>query len=345
MESVVAQELAGYVASRPLAPRWSKPECFSDVVTLGTKQIRLVGLIARSELGAEVTGSAAALDGSPVLRAHCELLERACLVDALASRRGRYELLTETGNLVGSCSPSIAFPESPAGASWSYARSNGVALGEDWRSACQAAFLELSERDRVLRSWYGETSPQPLSARGSALAGLDAHYRVARYTFPAGSAERQGGVHVVGAFAFPERASVAFAYGFGASFDPAVALAKAEQECLQGIGFLWGEALPERLPQASCTPSFHQEYYLVPETHAKLEAWLSGSHARSGSALVARRQLQSEPCFVDLTPDHLRGRLALAKAIPAGEVALTFGLGHPWQKSPLSPALAVHPIA
>jgi hypothetical protein len=345
MDATVALELAGYVASRPLAPCWSEPECFSDVATVGRRRIRLVGLVARSARGAEVTGSAAALDASPVSRAHCELLERATLVDALASHRPRYELLSDTGKVVGSCSAALAFPQSPAGASWSYARSNGVAAGRDWRSACRAARLELTERDRVLRSWYGETCPLPMEARGSTLAGLAEHYRIVRYAFPAGHAEQQAGIHVVGVFAFPKRATIAFAYGLGASSRRAAALAKAELECLQGIGFLWGEAVPEQLPVASCTPSFHQEYYLVPETHAKLEAWLGGAHTRSGSALEARARSQSAPCFVDLTPEHLRGRLAIAKAIPAGQVALTFGLGHPWQKSPLPADLAVHPIA
>ena len=51
---------------------------------------------------------------------------------------------------------------------------------------------------------------------------------------------------------------------FGARCEVHEAVAAATCECLQRLGFLWGEAIPQDLPAFAPTPDLHQEYYLHP---------------------------------------------------------------------------------
>jgi hypothetical protein len=48
--------------------------------------------------------------------------------------------------------------------------------------------------------------------------------------------------------------------------------------------------------------------------------------------------------FVDMTPRELSGRLAIAKALPEGELQLVFGEGHPDIEGRMPEELRIHPI-
>ncbi len=191
------------------------------------------------------------------------------------------------------------------------------------------------ERDRLLRSWFGELTPERVALPESALpTALSNAYVFEAFSF--GAPDRE----VMGVFGFPTK-NGPMAYGFSAAADAGEALERAAAECVQRIGFLWGEPLPEREPEPLLGPSFHQEFFLFPPSRRRLVAWLRGEH-RGRCTL---RSSQLEPAqFVDLTPAAFEG-LFVAKAIPRGELQLTFGVGHPGVTGALPRELSVHPIA
>src|SRR5262249_46891847 len=147
---------------------------------------------------------------------------------------------------------------------------------------------------------------------------------------------------------FPRSASGSdpLVYGFAARDTVADAVAAAGSECLQRLGFLFDEPLPDSPPSPAPTPDFHQDYFLFPGHHQKLRGWLRGDHlAYRGCLGLGRSDAPEEPLYADITPPSLEGRLFVAKALSRSHVPLAFGLGHPMLSSAAPPEFAVHPIA
>jgi len=217
-----------------------------------------------------------------------------------------------------------------------WARSNGIALGVTWKDAAERARLELVERDRILRSWYGELSPTRIDEPDGVVPdALKLAHRLEWYEF---GTEPDS---VVALFGFPEP-SAPFVYGFGAGRDREAAARSAAREWIQRLGFLWGEAVPTEPPDVAPTPDFHQEHYLYAGNLERVRAWLRGDHASFSGVLSAPRSAL-DAHYVDLTPAWLRSGLRVVKAVSGGRVPLCFGLGHPW--APACPEeLMVHPI-
>ena len=93
-------------------------------------------------------------------------------------------------------------------------------------------------------------------------------------------------------------------------------------------------------------PRATQRHAPQPDAEEKrLRAWLSGRHARLGSALIASATPWGVPRFVDLTPRGSGARLRVAKAVLGAELPLTFGRGHPCAAASHHEFLGVHPIA
>jgi hypothetical protein len=224
-----------------------------------------------------------------------------------------------------------------------YSRSNGVAVGLDWGPACDAARRELIERDRVLRSWYGAAPPSRTELAAPILAGLEAHYELEAYRFADGASAGEPSVMAV--FAFPHRSTHPTVYGFGAHEDAALALDKAAGECLQRLGFLWGEALPSSEPAFVPSAEYHQEFFLQPHMQRRLRAWLAGEHVALRCGIRQHERVCRERAFVDLTPRRLAGKLCVVKALAVSEIELAFGRGHPEVDPELPEPLMVHPIA
>ncbi|HMJ16621.1 MAG TPA: YcaO-like family protein, partial [Polyangiaceae bacterium] len=146
-------------------------------------RIHLVGLCSESREGGEATGSAAALTGADVGRAYFELLERTGLLDALRAPKRGYALRNDEGLTCGWVSHENLFPSSPEPELWRYAKSNGVALGPSFVNACERAEWELIERERILRSWYGETRPVSLDGEDLGPCELREVYDFRAYRF------------------------------------------------------------------------------------------------------------------------------------------------------------------
>ncbi len=320
-------ELAGLRRAYPLPAGLSEPELFEGSVTIAGREVRRVGLACRSTDGAEVTGSAAELDRSPLARAYFELLERASLLEA----RGRLHPLCDArGRVLGALREDAGL--APEGTPVRPARSNGLALHLSFEEACRRAALELAERDRVLRAWYGELPVAP-AAPPALLAPFDTHeWRACAI------AEEGDAAEVAAVIGFPRRPELPLARGFGAAASLGAALEAAAREAVQNLAFLWDEPVPAAAPESAPRPMFHLDYYLYPGHHAHLARWLDGAHHRPSP----RAPRRGEPRFVDLTPASLRGKLSVARAVSDGARPLVFGeVACP---PPGLPGSHVHPI-
>jgi hypothetical protein len=342
-------QLAALLRDYPLSERWQVPEVFQETADVAGAGIQLAGLSTQDDEGRMVTGSAAQLAGSPVARAYFELLERTSVLDAIDSVQGEYCLWDVMRVQRGTCPRHRVFPASPNRQRWCYARSNGVAIGRDWQHARRSAAWELTERDSVLRSWYGELRPFRIELSSELVPQrLRAHYDFEAYRFGEATGDTAYGAAspaVVGVFAFPRTPEVPLAYGYGGRDTVAAALAKAAQECIQGLGFLWGEEIPESEPEFSPTPDYHQAFYLHAESHERLWRWLRGEHISYAGTVWRPRGERAASRFVDLTDPRLRRGLFVVKAIPQGELPLVFGRGHPELGERIPQELLVHPIA
>ena len=327
----------------PLLLEREKILCFSETTHVFEVPIHLSGFLA--ELGGEsIVGSAAELAREPLFRAYMELVERLSIVTAMLRPIEGVRLVgAERTPGFGPCTS--LFPETPDPSRQRWARSNGVAAGTTWIEAASRARWELIERDRILRSFYGEIQPRRVAVpNGLVPDGLRAGYAFHAYTFDAPVPD---GASVAMLIGFPRKVETdPLVYGFGCRNSEHAAVEVAAGECIQRLGFLYGETLPDSAPPPAPTPDFHQEYFLFAENHERLRRWLDGEHAEFRGVLDASvARVPDEPVYADLTPPSLEGRLFVAKALPRGHVPLAFGVGHPFLRSNAPVELSVHPIA
>jgi hypothetical protein len=316
------------------------PEWFDEVVAVDGLAVHSCGLAAAHDSGATITGAAADLLGVPVERSFFELLERSAVLGAAASR-APLPLRTQDGAPAGFVDPELVFPTTGAPALQRFSTSNGAAVQLDWRSACERARRELVERDRVLRRWYGDGRPEPLALPPTELTvTLGRHYELGAWRFTGVDAGTQD-LEVVGVIGLPRDPGAPLLTGFACRSAGDQALAAALAECLQHIAFGWGEPQPGAEPPPEPTPEFHLDFYNYAPNQERLRSFLAGSHEGQGPPLpIASDAI----VFVDLTPESLVGRLAVARALNPTAVPLAFGLGHPWFAS-LPEAMRVQPIA
>lgn len=335
-------------ATYPLPSGWTRPDRFHEKVFVANSRIDLFGVSVRGPGGEVVTGSAACSDASDsaAARSYFELVERVSVLNAMRSEDQFFELLDRLGRPAGHAPRIEVFPESPAPDRWRPSRSNGVALQQTWEKACDRAAAELIERDRVLRSWYGESNPRRISLPESTVP--DGLRTLARWTayemIPAADAVGTG-ITAVAVVGTPHAELTPFAYGFAARTTVVEATRAAAAEAVQRFGFLVGEDVPRTAPSISATPDFHQEFFLYPPSQSLLHAWLdSGRVEQPSSPTAGQRTMNTEIRFVDLTPPHLRGALFVAKALCAAAEPLVFGEPAP-HRADTPTVRRVHPIA
>ena len=312
---------------------WQLSDSLIETTSVGGLQILVAGLVAeKGELSA--FGSAAHSELDPAPRAYYELIERAVLLDAMQSTTPLC-VRNEQGVQLEEHDPGEVFPQSPEPTHWQYAKSNGVALGQNWADACERAMLELIERDLVLRAWYGQLLPQRCSVDWF-------HAELAEsYDFEVYGLERDG-FHAGLALGWPKASHAPLLLGLSAAREPEAALRSAYHEALQRLGFLWGEDIPEKEPPFEPTPGYHQEYYLWPARHTALRHWLAGDHRPHATGLAAPGKLSAQDFrFVDLADI---GGLRVVKALNPQCLPAVFGRGGPFARG-LPEALSVHPIA
>jgi len=152
-----------YLNNYPLPPEWSVPESFHEVLSELGSPVHLVGLSIRHQDGRIVTASAAQINTPPVDRAFFELVERVSVLEILTKMKRdkhRLHIRTAAGAMLREVIAESVFPEDTTPEKSRYSKSNGVATFSDFSGACDRASLELIERDRLLRSWFGGPIPQ-----------------------------------------------------------------------------------------------------------------------------------------------------------------------------------------
>ena len=300
---------------------------YVDLVDAAGVTVRACGLASEHTSGRIVTGAAAELTTDPAPRSYFELLERAAVLDFSLSTADSELTVTGTQR---------------------YSTSNGVALALDAETARFRALAELVERDRVLRSFYGELPPERLPLDpASILPGLWRHYELEAYRFPATaacatlSAELGCTLEVAAVFGFPKRPDAPLLFGFGARAGLAEAIVAAARESLQQLAFGWGEPVPDAAPAPSPTPEFHLDHFAYPPHQSGLRAWLAGEHQGRGPKLPA---CDAAPRYLEITPACLRDKLVVIKCVHEGALPLAFGEGHPLLPE-LPDCMRVHPVA
>ncbi len=320
---------------------WTAPEVVQDVITAGGLELHRSGLSTIAPDGEEICGAAAEPSTGATTRAWFELLERVSILDAIASPLASYSLRDRAGAEIGVVERSVVFPESPTPAAWRHARSSGVALHTSWAAACDHAIWELIERDRVLRAWYGETTPVRLDLAPMELPGPTS-YDWRAYSFPAGAGPLAGAVEVVGVFGFPTDESSPFVVGYAGRDDRDGALASARREATQLLAFLWGEPILDEPPEPAPTAMFHLEAYQARGRHRLVRQWLEQGHGRYWLSSDTKAPEEPTYGFVDVTPAWLAGKFHVAKAIASMALPLVFGTSPASEHLPR--ALAFHPI-
>jgi hypothetical protein len=282
----------------------------------------MFGMMSRCrETGEVITGSAAQLGGSPWMRSYFELLERASI---------------EPSEPMTGCTEF----------NWTLSRSNGIALHQNYSLACNSAYLELIERDRVLRSWYGFIHPQSIDCfRSRYPSCLESYYQIETLVFP-DNQDSDSNIHVIGIFGL-SRGPRSNIFGFGAGISLDVAWTHAWNEFLQQLGFLWDEEVDSDVPTFSQTPDYHLDLWRHPERIERLKCWLKGGHmglAEMTDLAQFNNKSLNKPQFIEITPVHLKGLLSVVKAQSPRKMPLVFGKGHPWIKA-LPAEMETHPIA
>lgn len=325
----------------PLPPGWEIDDHYSDAVEIGSARLQAEGLIAvhaRSDRNA--TGSAVHWESAPLDRAYFELLERTSILDALTREQTSWDAEEWDGRVARAFQEHELFPKSPTPALWAYSKSNGIALHTSREEACRKARLELVERDRILRSWIGLLPPEPMPLPTLPLLrqlGDIYSFELRRFG--------HGQPAVAACFAFPKVPEAPFICGFGAEETIDVAALKALEECVQRMGFLWGEEIPSSDPPFEPTADYHQEVFLTGDGMERVKCWLAGAHRlpEGNGADFGTGPL----LFSDLSPPHLKGRVWVMKAVGPDYYPLTFG------KRPvmfqdgqlLDEKLWIHPVA
>lgn len=320
---------------------WTIETPFRDKVTLEGIEIFLCGMQAKHRQLGEIVGSAANLGSFPQNRAWYELMERISILES--SRRDRFALRAPAnGQLVGEIARSEVFPDSSS-PEYKFARSNGVALHTTWEEACRRACFEMVERHRVLASWAGLIQPAVSrnNVQGSPLNRLWNLFDIVRIDFGSqGVSCFDGQVWVSGVALLPKSDKAPLIVAFGAALSAQESMAKAENETLQRLGFLWGEEIPEAEPEFQPTNLYHQEYYLFRGARPKLEAWLNGDFVRRNAPALPKAL---DVAFADLSIPSLE--LQVAKAVSHDAIPLVFGRWREREFQHVPEERLVHPIA
>lgn len=315
---------------------WRLTELVEDRVTVDGVELRRAAVSVAHDRGMSAFGSAVSSDDDPVARAKAETLERMAIVEAEASSLEAFVQVDEEGRPLARIGRETVFPRSNSDA-WQYSRSNGVAAGNTWASACENARLELVERDAILRAWYAQRAPTPLHLPPSLLPRTRSYSWNACVIQPSEWAQN---LSVAATFAFPNDDGMPLLRGFGAGNTLHHALKRSVGECLQNLAFLTEDPLPTRPPEPSASPLFHLDTFLCPSSHGRLKDWLSGQVSVLDNVSFPPIEGSATLSYADLTPATAT-TFKVVRALCPNALNLTFGDGPSW----VPPTLRAHPIA
>lgn len=324
-------------------------EVFESEFRLGDLSFKMIGLTTYVKDLGEIVSSAVGTDEHTLDRAVFEMIERISVLHGENESKKevprQFILYDENGSPRGQVMAGNVFPVSTQESKWKYSQSNGVAANKGFRMAALSAVRELIERDRVLRSWYGDFVPKHYKINESTPIGeaLSDFYDLRAYCFGQG---------VIGVVGFPRRNQRPLLLGWGSNSDLDLALSHALREAIQRIAFLWDEEAKLDFPSFRPSVDYHLDFYLNPKSFDQLKRWLEGDHfemRKSYSPILSKTVDREEILYVDLTPSSSHGNVRVVKAFSEERVPLTFGIGNPKlllsMDSSLGDKLGIHPIA
>ncbi|OFZ82042.1 MAG: hypothetical protein A2583_15810 [Bdellovibrionales bacterium RIFOXYD1_FULL_53_11] len=304
--------------------RWKKPEEFrQEVDVLGIK-LFLSGF-SSSNGAMELVGSSAGMDRHEPERSAFELLERITTVEAEESG------LIAFDKLDGICR---------------YSKSNGIAIHTDKNTALQKSYFEVVERDRVLRSWFGDIA-NPVVLRScpdvrllGRLEPLAAVFDLRVFEFVENLSRSKTFVH--GFFGLPKNDNAACFFGFGADSEESASIAKAVGEGLQRLGFTWGEKADFDPAAFKPTAIDHLLYYHDPARNGLIRRWCSNGNGRY------LKFIPHEPprcVWNNIALKSMQDRIYAYQCKSDDLLPLTFGFDHPYARGLVPDEIRVHPLA
>lgn len=324
----------------PLAPGWVNPALFHEEFTLDSFKLQLVGVSAELPGRTGVVGASASPRAMEIDRAWFELLERTTIVDYLAAMPERLQAFRLDGTTCEFESGHVFHRYSNETCRPSY--SNAVAASTRLGYACRSAYMEMVERDQVLRCWLGRQNARVSPLENQSSLPLTSYYRLHRVDFSSIDCP----VQVCGVFGIPlDGTKHPLLCGFGAAENGPSALEKAIGEVSQRLGFLMGEEIPSATPPFRVGPDYHQEWALSPEGIAIIEAWLLQGTPVVSVPANPRLPTLEECFFVDISPAHLIGKVFVVKAFHPAALPLYFGKLPEKLFGKIAPERLIHPIA
>jgi len=94
---------------------------------------------------------------------------------------------------------------------------------------------------------------------------------------------------------------------------------------MQRLGSLWDEAIIDVSPKIQPSPEFHLHYFLHREGIRRLKNWLT----KPNPGPNCEPEKKEDTYFVNITPDWLKEKLQVVKAVSFSKIPLTFGHGNP----------------
>lgn len=307
---------------------WKLIDQYADKILVDQFSISLAGFACENDQGIVLSGSAGGNDHIKD-RAFYELLERLSIFEF--HHLSNEELLAlKDQNGINLCvqTKKELIPQSE-NSNWRFAISNGVAIHQDFEKASNHAMRELLERDAILASWYGLTSPKKVACSNQV---FPKSYHLEFYQF-----ETLNGYYSAMCLARPLVESAPLLYGFSCASSFEIACNKAQEELIQRIGFLFNEVGETEL-RFEPTALFLQEYYLRKENHHKIYDWLEGKHGAIG-----RASRDATICFIDLTPQSLEN-LTVVKALSDETIPLIFGQDYSIRGIKIKKEWEFHPV-
>jgi hypothetical protein len=340
----VKKKLVELMGQYPLSSQWGLPELTIEKSEVYGLNYTAIGLIVSHVDGIPVYASAAGTDSSSVLyRAYFELLERTSIVEAELSIKTQFSILNVKGDSEDFLKRSQVLKNEDSNQNWKYARSNGVALHSDLLQARSGAYYEILERDAILRSWYSKNSPVNIDYRPFEILNLNliesTEIRVVQFLQDC---------PVVGLFGFPKSKLVPLFFGFGAGPNLKYATEHAWNEAIQRLIFTQEGPFPEEIPKCEPTADYHLDYFLYPPSATLIKNWLNCDS--KGKNIVSKNRTEfnsglNSVVYADLTPEHLRNRLWVIKALSETHLPLVFGQWDPEFQETQNEIFVPHPIA
>lgn len=264
--------------------------CEAERLETPGRDLFVAGIAVRLEDGLEIFGSSSAGDDSCLLLASFEVLERYVVLKAKSYESHNTER-------------------------FKLSISNGVAIHQSEELAKQSALLELVERHEILKSWFLNSPIKDIIAENSYVGPRE----IQGYEMKAREFSTDSRYSVIGIFAFPFDKSKAPIYGFGSSFSLLSASEKAQKEFWMRMGFV-GEEIVNECPGFSCTPGYHQDFYLYPGNTKHLLEWLDVKNKADAVMYPPIEYIG----FANLTPPEWQD-LYVMKAVSKGHLKLFFG--------------------